>query len=157
MTACSEYNKATERIDNDCSYMNKFRLLTIQGLQRSSLVVLIHWQFQLKKRHHSNCQASSCAPPTLKYSYNVSNVSREVSKYCNVIIYRLVCGFIELLKIITTRKSGAILFHTTQLKSITNVMALRTKIQTFSRKQDFNIQTHIKADLDGWNSTMAMC
>jgi hypothetical protein len=35
-------------------------------------------------------------------------------------------------------------------------MALRTKIQTFSRKQDFNIQMHIKADLDVWNSTMGM-
>jgi hypothetical protein len=46
---------------------------------------------------------------------------------------------------------------TTQLKSTPNVMALRTKIQTFSRKQDFNIQMHIKADLDVWNSTMGMC
>jgi hypothetical protein len=45
----------------------------------------------------------------------------------------------------------------TQLKSTTNVMALRTKIQTFSRKQDFNIRMHIKADLDVWNSTMGMC
>jgi hypothetical protein len=36
-------------------------------------------------------------------------------------------------------------------------MALRTKTQTFSRKQDFNIQMHIKADLDVWNSTMGMC
>jgi hypothetical protein len=34
----------------------------------------------------------------------------------------------------------------TQLKRTTNVMALRTKIQTFSRKQDFNIQMHIKAE-----------
>jgi hypothetical protein len=42
----------------------------------------------------------------------------------------------------------------TQLKGTTNVVALRTKIQTFSRKQDFNIQMHIKADLDVWNSTM---
>jgi hypothetical protein len=39
----------------------------------------------------------------------------------------------------------------------TNVMALRTKIQTFYRKQDFNIQMHIKAYLDIWNSTMVMC
>jgi hypothetical protein len=46
---------------------------------------------------------------------------------------------------------------TIQLKSTTNVMALRTKIQTFSRKQEFNIQMHIKADLDVWNSTMGMC
>jgi hypothetical protein len=46
---------------------------------------------------------------------------------------------------------------TTQLKSMTNVMALRTKIQTFSRKQDFNIQMHTKANLDVWNSTMGMC
>jgi hypothetical protein len=45
----------------------------------------------------------------------------------------------------------------TQLKSTTNVMALSTKIQTFFRKQDFNIQMHIKADLDVWNSTMGMC
>jgi hypothetical protein len=45
---------------------------------------------------------------------------------------------------------------TTQLKSKTNVMALRMKIQTFSRKQDFNIQMHIKAGLDVWNSTMGM-
>jgi hypothetical protein len=36
-------------------------------------------------------------------------------------------------------------------------MALKTKIKTFSRKQDFNIQMHIKADLDVWNSTMWMC
>jgi hypothetical protein len=28
---------------------------------------------------------------------------------------------------------------TTQLKSTTNAMVLRTKIQSFSRKQDFNI------------------
>jgi hypothetical protein len=42
----------------------------------------------------------------------------------------------------------------TQLKSTTDVMALRTKIQTFSRKQDFNIQMHIKDDLDVWNSTI---
>jgi hypothetical protein len=35
-------------------------------------------------------------------------------------------------------------------------MALRTQIQTFSRKQDLNIQMHIKADLDVWNS-MGMC
>jgi hypothetical protein len=33
---------------------------------------------------------------------------------------------------------------TTQLKSTTNVMALRTKTKTFSRKQDFNIQMHIE-------------
>jgi hypothetical protein len=46
---------------------------------------------------------------------------------------------------------------TIQLKSTTNVMALRTKIQTFSRKQDFNIQMHIKADLAVWNSTVGMC
>jgi hypothetical protein len=46
---------------------------------------------------------------------------------------------------------------TTQLKSTTNVMALRTKIQTFSKKQDFNIQLHIKADVDVWNSTMGIC
>jgi hypothetical protein len=45
----------------------------------------------------------------------------------------------------------------TQLKSTTNVMALGTKIKTFSRKQDVNIQMHIKADLDVWNSTMGMC
>jgi hypothetical protein len=45
----------------------------------------------------------------------------------------------------------------TQLKSMTNVMALTAKIQTFFRKQDFNIQMHIKADLDVWNSTMGMC
>jgi hypothetical protein len=45
----------------------------------------------------------------------------------------------------------------TQVKSTTNVMALGTKIQTFSRKQDVNIQMHIKADLDVWNSTMGMC
>jgi hypothetical protein len=45
----------------------------------------------------------------------------------------------------------------TQLKSTTDVMTLKTKIQTFSRKQDFNIQMHIKADLDVWNSTMGMC
>jgi hypothetical protein len=45
----------------------------------------------------------------------------------------------------------------TQLKSKTNVMALRTKIQAFSRKQDVNIQMHIKADLDVWKSTMGMC
>jgi hypothetical protein len=38
-----------------------------------------------------------------------------------------------------------------------HVMALRTKIQTFSRKQDVNKQMHIKADLDIWNSTMGMC
>jgi hypothetical protein len=38
-----------------------------------------------------------------------------------------------------------------------HVFALRTKIQTFSRKQDVNIQMHIKADLDVWNSTMGMC
>jgi hypothetical protein len=36
----------------------------------------------------------------------------------------------------------------TQLKSTTHVMALRTKMQIFSRRQDFNIQMHIKADLD---------
>jgi hypothetical protein len=41
----------------------------------------------------------------------------------------------------------------TQLKSTTNVM----EIQTFSRKQDVNIQMHMKADLDVWNSTMGMC
>jgi hypothetical protein len=35
-------------------------------------------------------------------------------------------------------------------------MALRTKIQPFSRKQDINIQMHIKADLNVWNSTMGM-
>jgi hypothetical protein len=46
---------------------------------------------------------------------------------------------------------------TTRLKSTTNVMALRTKIQNFSRKQDFNILMHIKADLDVWNSIMGMC
>jgi hypothetical protein len=46
---------------------------------------------------------------------------------------------------------------TTQLKITTNVKALRTKIQTFSRKQEFSIQRHIKADLDVWNSTMGMC
>jgi hypothetical protein len=45
----------------------------------------------------------------------------------------------------------------TQLKSTTNVMALRTKIQTLSRKQDFNIQMHIKDDLDVRNSTMGIC
>jgi hypothetical protein len=45
---------------------------------------------------------------------------------------------------------------TTQLKSTTNVMALRTKIKTLSRKQDFNIQMHIKADFGVWNSTMGM-
>jgi hypothetical protein len=45
----------------------------------------------------------------------------------------------------------------TQLKSTTNIMALGTKIQTFFRKQDVNIQMHIKADLDVWNSTMGMC
>jgi hypothetical protein len=45
----------------------------------------------------------------------------------------------------------------TQFKNTTNVMALRAKIQTFSRKQDVNIQMHIKADLDIWNSTMGMC
>jgi hypothetical protein len=44
-----------------------------------------------------------------------------------------------------------------QFKSTTNVMDLRTKIQTFSRKQDVNIQMHIKAHLDIWNSTMGMC
>jgi hypothetical protein len=33
--------------------------------------------------------------------------------------------------------------------------SLRSKI--FSRKQDVNIQMHIKADLDVWNSTMGMC
>jgi hypothetical protein len=38
----------------------------------------------------------------------------------------------------------------TQLKGTANVMALRTKIQTFSRKQDVNIQMHIRADLDVW-------
>jgi hypothetical protein len=43
------------------------------------------------------------------------------------------------------------------LKSTIDVMTLRTKIQTFSRKRGFNIQTHIKADLDVWNSTMGMC
>jgi hypothetical protein len=37
---------------------------------------------------------------------------------------------------------------TTQLKSTTNDMALRMKIQTFSRKQDFDTQMHIKVDLD---------
>jgi hypothetical protein len=47
--------------------------------------------------------------------------------------------------------------HQLNLKSTTNVMVLRTKIQTFSRKQDFNIQMHIKVDLDVWNSTMGMC
>jgi hypothetical protein len=46
---------------------------------------------------------------------------------------------------------------TTQLKSTTNVMDLRTKIETFSTKQDFNIQMHIKAELDVWNSTMGIC
>jgi hypothetical protein len=46
---------------------------------------------------------------------------------------------------------------TTQLKGTTNVMALRTKIQTFCRKQGFNKQMHIKADLDVWNLTMGMC
>jgi hypothetical protein len=46
---------------------------------------------------------------------------------------------------------------TTQLKNTTNVMALKTKIQTFSRKQDFKMQMYIKADLDVWNSTMGMC
>jgi hypothetical protein len=50
-----------------------------------------------------------------------------------------------------------LIFDSTQLKSTTNVMVLRTKIQTFSRKQDVNIQMHIKADLDVWNSTMGMC
>jgi hypothetical protein len=34
---------------------------------------------------------------------------------------------------------------------------LGTKIQTFFRKQDVNMQMHIKADLDVWNSTMGMC
>jgi hypothetical protein len=34
---------------------------------------------------------------------------------------------------------------TTQLKSTANVMALRTKIQNFSRKQDFNLPIILKS------------
>jgi hypothetical protein len=43
---------------------------------------------------------------------------------------------------------GIQLWGYAQPKSTTNVMALRTKIQTLSGKQDFDVQMHIKADLD---------
>jgi hypothetical protein len=45
----------------------------------------------------------------------------------------------------------------TQLKGMANIMALTMKIQTFFKKQDINIQMHIKPDLEVWNSTMGMC
>jgi hypothetical protein len=35
-------------------------------------------------------------------------------------------------------------------------MATKTKLLTFSRKQDFGVQMHIQTDLDIWNSTMGM-
>jgi hypothetical protein len=39
-------------------------------------------------------------------------------------------------------------------KSTTNVLAPRTKIQTFTGKQDSSIQVHPKTDLDIWNSAL---
>jgi hypothetical protein len=45
---------------------------------------------------------------------------------------------------------------TPKLKSKTNVLAPRTKIQTFTGKQDSSIKMHPKADLDVWNSALGM-
>jgi hypothetical protein len=45
---------------------------------------------------------------------------------------------------------------TPELKSTTNVLAPRTKIQTFTGKQDSSIQMYPKTDLDIWNSALGM-
>jgi hypothetical protein len=45
---------------------------------------------------------------------------------------------------------------TPKLKSTTNVLTPRTKIQTFTGKQDSSIQMHPKTDLDVWNSALGM-
>jgi hypothetical protein len=41
-------------------------------------------------------------------------------------------------------------------RSTTNVLAPKTKIQTFTGKQDSSIQVHRKTDLDVWNSALGM-
>jgi hypothetical protein len=46
--------------------------------------------------------------------------------------------------------------HNQKLKSTINVLAPRTKIQTFTGKQDSSIQTYPKTDLDVWNSALGM-
>ena len=46
---------------------------------------------------------------------------------------------------------------TTKPKSTTNVMTLRTKIQTQPRKQDFNLRMHIETDLDVRSSSVGVC
>jgi hypothetical protein len=45
---------------------------------------------------------------------------------------------------------------TPKLKSTTNVLAPRTKIQTLTEKQDSSIQMHPETDLDVWNSALGM-
>ena len=44
----------------------------------------------------------------------------------------------------------------TKPKSTTNVMTLRTKIQTQPRKQDFNLQMHIETYLDVRSSSVGV-
>jgi hypothetical protein len=45
---------------------------------------------------------------------------------------------------------------TPKLKSTTNVLAPKTKIQTFTGKQDSSIQMYHITDLDVWNSALGM-